>query len=126
AARMDVVATISHTAAGEYRGWRAMLASAGLPGPEIVTVMLADGAAEADPVHEAEATRVFVAADAEGELPLVLCVGSHEPRKNHLAVLHAAELLWRAGERFSLAFVGGNGWNSEEFFLRVAQLKKAE
>ena len=28
---------------------------------------------------------------------MVLVVGSHEPRKNHLAVLHAAELLWRRG-----------------------------
>ena len=46
---------------------------------------------------------------------MVLCVGSHEPRKNHLAVLHAAELLWREGVAFSLVFVGGNAWRAERF-----------
>ena len=55
--------------------------------------------------------------------PLLLCVGSHEPRKNHLAVLHAATLLWRAGRDFRLAFVGGNAWRDEEFTARLAQLQ---
>ncbi len=45
-----------------------------------------------------------------GSLPIVLAVGSHEPRKNHLAVLHAAELLWREGLLFTLTFVGGHSW----------------
>jgi len=58
-----------------------------------------------------------------GELPMVLCVGSHEPRKNHLAVLHAAELLWREGQRFSLIFIGGNGWHGEQFEARLAELQ---
>jgi glycosyltransferase involved in cell wall biosynthesis len=56
-------------------------------------------------------------------LPLVLVVGSHEPRKNHLAVLHAAERRWRAGDRFSLTFIGGNSWGSAGFSRRLAELQ---
>ena len=56
---------------------------------------------------------------------MVLVVGSHEPRKNHLAVLHAAELLWREGVAFSLLFVGGNSWKSEEFQAIVRNLQIA-
>ena len=52
----------------------------------------------------------------------MLVVGSHEPRKNHLAVLHAAELLWREGLEFTLTFIGGSGWG-EEFPRRVAGLQ---
>ena len=48
-------------------------------------------------------------------------MGSHEPRKNHLAVLHAAEVLWREGLPFSLVFVGGNSWNSGDFEAQVEQ-----
>jgi glycosyltransferase involved in cell wall biosynthesis len=56
---------------------------------------------------------------------VVLSVGSHEPRKNHLAVLHAAEVLWREGLSFTLAFVGGNSWNSAEFETQVESLRRA-
>ena len=44
---------------------------------------------------------------------MVLMVGSFEPRKNHLGVLHAAETLWREGLDFELTFIGGSGWGSE-------------
>jgi glycosyltransferase involved in cell wall biosynthesis len=123
ASRMDVVACISEAAATEYAGWKSMLASAGLRGPEIRTVMLAETAPAADAAWESRAREKFLSTDADGELPLVLCVGSHEPRKNHEAVLHAAELLWREGHRFSLVFIGGNAWNSEAFRTRLAELR---
>ena len=58
------------------------------------------------------------------DLPLLLCVGSHEPRKNHLAVITAAELLWREGRRFRLAFVGGNSWGSASFQAELEQLER--
>ena len=54
----------------------------------------------------------------------MLVVGSHEPRKNHLAVLHAAEVLWREGISFSVTFIGGSGWG-DEFPSRVAELEAA-
>ena len=56
---------------------------------------------------------------------MVLCVGSHEPRKNHLAVLHAAELLWREGFAFSLVFIGGNAWRDDRFLEHVERLQDA-
>lgn len=121
AARMHMVAAISEATAVEYRGWRRMLAAAGIPGPEVVTVPLAASVPTLDPQFE-DAARARLLVD---DLPLVLCVGSHEPRKNHLAVLQAAEILWRDGKHFSLAFVGGNSWNSEDFHATVARLKAA-
>jgi glycosyltransferase involved in cell wall biosynthesis len=39
-------------------------------------------------------------------LPVVLCVGSIEGRKNHLALLDACEQLWARGRRFELRLVG--------------------
>ena len=125
ASRMDVVACISEAAATEYAGWKRMLSSAGLEGPRVTTVMLAESAETPDPAARDRAVARFISTDEHGDLPLVLCVGSHEPRKNHDAVLHAAELLWREGHRFSLAFVGGNAWSSEEFRTTLRGLQES-
>lgn len=38
--------------------------------------------------------------------PVVLCVGSIEGRKNHLALLEAAESLWQQGRQFTLRLIG--------------------
>jgi glycosyltransferase involved in cell wall biosynthesis len=95
-----------------------MLAGTGLSGPRITPLELPwemPGGA-GDPAAAA-------AAFAVDGLPLLLCVGSHEPRKNHMAVLYAAEALWQEGCRFSLAFIGGNSWNSEHFETEVARLQ---
>jgi glycosyltransferase involved in cell wall biosynthesis len=45
---------------------------------------------------------------------LVLSVGSIEPRKNQLSLLHASELLWSRGMDFKLVVVGGQGWKNRE------------
>ena len=119
-ARMDRVATISHSAATEYRGWRTMLSGVGLRGPNITPISLPIEASTPSSEALAEARDLLMA----GEQPMILVVGSHEPRKNHLAVLHAAELLWRDGLKFSLNFVGGNSWNSERFFQRLTELQE--
>jgi glycosyltransferase involved in cell wall biosynthesis len=117
----DRIATISASAAAEYRGWRTMLSGAGLPGPDITPIALPVEAQDPSDGALAEARDLLLA----GQLPMVLCVGSHEPRKNHLAVLHAAELLWREGLAFSLIFVGGNAWRSERFVGRLNELQSA-
>jgi glycosyltransferase involved in cell wall biosynthesis len=113
------VATISEAAAVEFRGWRSMLRGAGLSGPEIMTVSLPVERPSIDPAS------VIIAREqlAVVGMPMVLVVGSHEPRKNHRAVLHAAELLWRQGLEFSLLFVGGNAWNSERFTSALHELQ---
>lgn len=45
------------------------------------------------------------AARATGR-PVVLCVGSFDARKNHLALFDAAERLWNGGDDFELQLVG--------------------
>lgn len=113
------LAAISHGAAREYRGWTAMLAGTGLPGPAIAAISLP---VQAHPVDAAGLAKAQLQCLTPG-LPMVLVVGSHEPRKNHLAVLHAAEVLWREGLAFSVVFVGGNAWNSERFTNRLRELQ---
>jgi glycosyltransferase involved in cell wall biosynthesis len=120
-AQMDRVATISEGAAVEYRGWRTMLRGVGLDGPGIVPIPLPIESNQPTEAGMDEARQLLTVASQ----PMVLVVGSHEPRKNHLAVLHAAELLWREGLQFSLNFVGGNAWNSERFTARLEELRAA-
>lgn len=120
----DTVATISDAAALEYRGWTRMLGSIGRRGPEIVPVPLPEWAPEPAPAAVTAARDRFGARPGAepGAGPLVLCVGSHEPRKNHPAVLHAAHRAWLSGRRFTLAFVGARGWRGDEFAVEAARL----
>jgi glycosyltransferase involved in cell wall biosynthesis len=119
AAHVDRITTISHSSETEYRGWKAMLAGSGQSGPDIRAIPLPVEAPRASDDALREARDLL----SVGPLPIVLAVGSHEPRKNHLALLHAAELLWQEGQLFALTFVGGNAWNSERFQARVEQLQ---
>lgn len=115
----DRICTISEATAVEYSGWRQMLPAAGLSGPDIVPVLLPATVDESDAASIEDARAKLVV----GDMPLILVVGSHEPRKNHLAILHAAEVLWREGESFSLAFIGSRSWRGEEFYDRLRQLQ---
>lgn len=119
ARHFDRIGTISEAAAVEYRGWRTMLGGTGMSGPDIQSVPLAAELSEplAGDLEAARSHLLF------GDLPMVLCVGTHEPRKNHLSVLHAAELLWREGHQFSLTFIGGHAWNSEDFMCKLRELQ---
>jgi glycosyltransferase involved in cell wall biosynthesis len=111
--------TISEATAEEYRGWRVMLPAAGLQGPEVLPVLLPASVEDSSE----EALAIARESLGVGTLPLVLVVGSHEPRKNHLAVLQAAEILWREGRRFSLCFIGSRSWRSDEFHERLRVLQ---
>lgn len=113
AGRMDVVAATSTASATEFSGWKRMLPSAGIAGPEIVTVPLPVTPLAAPAEAEAAARALLGIRDDRDGIPIVLCVGSHEPRKNHRAVLHAAELCRRRGDVFRLVFVGGAGWGAD-------------
>lgn len=114
----EALAAISDATRQEYEGWRTMLGAVGLPGPTVTAVSLAAEASDCSPEALAAARARYTVPG----VPLVLCVGSHEPRKNHLGVLHAAELLWREGHRFSLLFVGGNSWGAGPFRRWVSEL----
>ena len=118
-ARVDRIATVSQASAVEYMGWRAMLSGTGLHGPEIHAIPLAVVRHDPTPSALVEAKNLF----GLGSMPIVLAVGSHEPRKNHLAALHAAEILWREGIPFTFAFIGANSWHSSTFEVAVADLQ---
>lgn len=64
-----------------------------------------------------------IAADdiADGMLPYLLMVSTVEPRKNHLALLDAWELLRASGHpRLNLVCVGGLGWDHQAILQRFS------
>ncbi len=107
----DRVAGISASAKAEFQGFADMMPVQGLAGPAVTECEL--------PVEVPQASD----APTPTGIPLVVVVGSHEPRKNHLAVLHAAEQLWREGKTFELRFIGGSGWATREFDRRLRRLR---
>ncbi len=124
AREMDRIGALCRASAAEYQGWVEMLGALAIPGPQVRPVQLAVN----DPVitpAALERTRVLLAMGRPDTEPLVLVVGSHEPRKNHGTVLQAAERLWREGLAFRLAFIGGQGWNSDAFRRRLDELAAA-
>lgn len=105
------VAGISAGATREFEGFVDMLSAQGLRGPSVVECALPVEVPAGEPVTPTGT-------------PLVVSIGSFEPRKNQLAVLHAAELLWREGLDFRLEFIGGGGWTTE-FDAVMARLTRA-
>lgn len=95
----DVVAGISEAAAAEFTGFVSALGAQGLHGPEVVACGLPTTAT----------VEQRASAPARPALPEVLCVGSLDPRKNQIALVEAAEHLWREGLRFRLRLVGSGG-----------------
>lgn len=119
----DRIAGVSHSSAAEFASFASMLAAQGLAGPATVAVPLPVEFAVQDAVVPAEATETAAPRlPSSGTAPEVVVVGSHDPRKNHLAILHAAEVLWQRGRRFRLSFVGSPGSN-DEFLTRVQRLQ---
>jgi FkbM family methyltransferase len=112
------ISAISRCSADGFRGFGEMAASEGLPTPEIRAHELPTEALNLTPEAIAGARSTLEI----GAAPMILVVGSNEPRKNHLAVLEAAERLWAGGATFELLFIGGSGWKGEEFDELVASL----
>jgi glycosyltransferase involved in cell wall biosynthesis len=119
-ARFDVVAPISEAAGAEFGGWRAMLAGAGLTGPEIDVVAL-PSSIDSDLIADPRSTRSTLGL---GDGTVVLGVGSKEPRKNHLNLLHSCELNWQAGRDFTLVLVGGNAWETRRVDTLIDDLRR--
>lgn len=108
------VAGISESATTEFAGYAHAVTAQGLPGPDVCEIPL-PGEVPPDPSGDG----------ARGGRRQVLCVGSHEPHKNHDSVLHAAERLWREGHDFELVLIGGPGWQSEAFQRRLEKVQSA-
>jgi glycosyltransferase involved in cell wall biosynthesis len=111
----DRVAGISSSATVEFAGFAHALASQGLPGPRVHEVQLPSDVPPPPPGYQ----RVAPAR------PRVLSVGRLEPHKNHAALLHAAEVLWREGLDFELELIGGPGWSTEVVDRQLAALERA-
>ncbi|WP_426592767.1 glycosyltransferase family 4 protein [Cellulomonas sp. McL0617] len=105
------VAGISVSATTEFAGFAHAVTAQGLPGPQVHEVVLPTDVPPPAPADEHPPTR-----------PQVLCVGSHEPHKNHRTVLYAAERLWREGLDFELVLIGGPGWQSDSFVRHLAEV----
>ena len=113
---MDRVLSISRSAGEEFAGFADALAAQGLVGPKISAVPL--------PIDTVGAS--FTAQNDTTALPLVLSVGTQEPRKNQVSLLYAAEQLWREGYAFELMFIGGaDAVLARDFDLLVERLKAA-
>ena len=107
----DRISAISKATATEYTALCSTFALQGLVGPSIAAHPLPSDVVALTEHDLADAHEQLCL----GRTPLVLVLGSHEPRKNHISVLEAAESLWRGGLEFQLVFVGGSGWKGDEF-----------
>lgn len=113
---VDTVASISESVRDEFAGFATSVSPQGIAGAVNVAVPLPVDSPDARPDSRSASTG----------RPLVLCVGSHEPRKNHDAVLYASEVLWREGHDFRVRFIGrGSLWFTKGFDQRIAALAKA-
>ena len=110
------IAGVSRSSTREFASYGSMLSSQGLPAPATVAVPLP---VEFGGTDTPQGGRALTAAPGRWD---VVVVGSHDTRKNHLAVLHAAELLWKDGLHFRLTFIGGGGSNLE-FLRRIEVLR---
>ncbi len=54
-----------------------------------------------------------------GARPLVLAIGTVEPRKDYATILTAFETIWARGGDVALAIVGKHGWNVEELVQKL-------
>ena len=113
------VIAISDTAADEFRGLAQAFSAQGQPLAEIVTCVLPTATPPTGGLADDE-RHLLASPD-----PMVLCVGSIEARKNHLGLLHAAELLWREGLAFRLLLIGKVSPHSADVVLRVEELRAA-
>ena len=95
----DRVLTISQESAADLRAcWR----ERGLADDRMPPVDIFEW-----PVNHANAPRPLAPPDVpEAGERSVLCVGTFEPRKNHLVLLEAAEQVWADEQRFELVLIG--------------------
>lgn len=72
-----------------------------------------------DPLHERGHIRSEMFQIEHSNMPIVLVVGTLEPRKNHACVIDAFDRMLSEGERVQLVFVGGKGWIHDDVLRRI-------
>lgn len=113
------VVCVSESAAKEFSGFTQTLSSQGLTGPKVQVVSLPAGRISKEQRVDTRLKR------KRPDLPLVVNVGSQEPRKNQTSILVAADTLWRKGLEFELIFIGsGSPPLSTAFDLGVSSLQQ--
>lgn len=97
---------------------RDLIAAYGLP-PEKITVIRE----AADPRFCPQPPEAIAAVRARHGLPeqFLLYVGTIEPRKNLVRLLHVWEALYQTGDVPPLVIVGRRGWLSDDFFAALEQ-----
>jgi glycosyltransferase involved in cell wall biosynthesis len=92
----DRLAAISDTAAAEFQGFGRAIAVQGLTGPRVVACPLP---------HTLYMTGAEPDVDPPSR-PVLVCVGTVGRRKNQVAFIEAAEMLWREGLDFEVHVLG--------------------
>ena len=111
------ITTISEQVARDFTSYTTMLRTEGLAGPQVVAHPLPT---EAPALSETVLAQGLASLELTG-LPLVVVVGVHVPRKNHMSVLEASERLWKDGHSFELLFIGGVDRTSGQVFDRYVR-----
>lgn len=101
----DRIVGISNSTATEFRGFTRALSAQGLPGPDVEVCPMP----HTTPVLGAGPAAPAATADE----PLVLSVGGLRRRNNQIALVEAAERLWRDGVRFRLELLAAGGADDE-------------
>jgi glycosyltransferase involved in cell wall biosynthesis len=114
AAAADLLLPVSETSAVAARALRALHNS-----PTDAVQVCALPAAGMAPVGDGERDRLSI----DGSMPLLLCVSSLEPRKNHVKLLRAALSLHRGGIRFRLVLVAGSSWLCDRVERELAAVR---
>jgi glycosyltransferase involved in cell wall biosynthesis len=117
------IIVISKAVGEEFGGFSDALAAQGLAGPRVTPIVLPDeGVGETARQIQKLAEEGVAAPEPLYDRPVVLSVGSFEPRKNQIALLNAAELLWQKGRDFSVILIGHGGDDG----YRIVQDRYAE
>jgi glycosyltransferase involved in cell wall biosynthesis len=114
------VSAISAAVAHDVRDFGLLFARLALTPPDVRAQVLPVVRADVAPANGLAARADLL---GESDRPMVLSVGSIEPRKNQLTTLRAAELLWQDGLDFQLVFIGWHGWGTEWFDDEIARLQ---
>lgn len=114
------VSAISNTICDDVRHYAETIGNAGMPIPEVRAQVLPVEAVKIAPAELAANTPRIAGVPG---LPVVLSVGSIEPRKNHLMTLRAAERLWQEGVAFQLVLIGWGSWRADAVMEEFERLQ---